>query len=73
MVRRQAPVPLVDSYHTAVTKMVSGGLRIVHSDLLRCDQLWMRIHKTVAQLSGLEGFPAPEPHNAEYTDAASRP
>jgi hypothetical protein len=44
-----------DCYHPAVTKMVSGRLRIVHSELLHCHQKVVRIWKSVAQLFGRIG------------------
>src|ERR1700744_4404532 len=38
-------------YHMGVMKMVSGQLRIVHSDLLRCSLMAIGFCKSVAQLS----------------------
>jgi hypothetical protein len=40
--------------------MVSGGLRIVHSDLLRCAQKTVIVAETVAKKMELQ-FPAEEP------------
>src|SRR5262249_42238249 len=50
-----------DSYHPAVTKMVSGRLRIVHSDLLHCHQIVVRI---LERCGTFAAFRVPTPERA---------
>ena len=67
-VKPRSDVPSVCS-HMNVTKMVSGGIQIVHRYLLHCSQKARKIWRTNNSLQ----FPASEPRKTSPTISAQRP